>query len=221
MFKTSAVVAITDEKCVGCQRCVSVCPSDALAMNGRLAVLDEPRCVGCFKCVEACYPYNAISITANPNPTTLTVPEDEYEQPSVDDLCAKARYAPDAMVCLCTGTTAAEIAAAIVDGVHVPEDLALATGVRAKCGMWCLAGVMRLLDAHGVSVERSAKDHRIYTDGCGTHVGIWTIPDEVADKYPEYRLKENLAAVEDGTILNSPNPAFPDVAPAPEGKVAR
>ena len=138
MFKTSAVVAITDEKCVGCQRCVSVCPSDALAMSGRLAVLDEPRCVGCFKCVEACYPYNAISITASPNPTTLTIPEDDYEQPSVDDLCAKARYAPDAMVCLCTGTTAAEIAAAIVDGVHVPEDLALATGVRAKCGMWCL-----------------------------------------------------------------------------------
>jgi hypothetical protein len=87
--------------------------------------------------------------------------------------------------------------------------------------MWCLAGVMPLLDAHGVSVERSAKDHRIYTDGSGTHVGIWTIPDEVADKYPEYRLKENLAAVEDGTILNSPNPAFPDVAPAPEGKVTR
>jgi Fe-S-cluster-containing hydrogenase component 2 len=93
-------VQITDEKCVGCQRCVNVCPSDALAMNGRLAVLDQPKCVSCFKCVEACYPYNAISITADPHPKTLTVPEDDYEQSSVDELCAKARYAPDAMVCL-------------------------------------------------------------------------------------------------------------------------
>jgi Fe-S-cluster-containing hydrogenase component 2 len=167
VFETSAVVQITDEKCVGCQRCVNVCPSDALAMNGRLAVLDQPKCVGCFKCVEACYPYNAISITADPHPKTLTVPEDDYEQPSVDEHCAKARYAPDAMVCLCTDTTAAEIAAAIIEGVHVPEDLTLATGVRAKCGMWRLAGLMRLLDAHGVSVERSAKDYRIYTDGAG------------------------------------------------------
>jgi Fe-S-cluster-containing hydrogenase component 2 len=161
MFETSAVVEITDENCVGCQRCVNVCPSDALVMDGRLAVLDQPKCVGCFKCVEACFPYNAISIKRDPNPTKLTVPEDAYEQPSVDELCAKARYSPDAMVCLCTGTTAGEIAAAIVNGIRVPEELTLATGVRAKCGMWCLAGVMRLLDADGVSIDRSAKDYRI------------------------------------------------------------
>lgn len=214
MFETSAIIEITDEKCVGCQRCVNVCPSDALAMSGRLAVLDEPKCVGCFKCVEACHPYDAISIKSNPDPQVLTVPEADYDQPAVDDLCAKARLTPDAIVCICTQTTAAEISAAIVNGVHEPEELCLATGVRAKCGMWCVAPTMRLLQAHGVTIERSPKDQRLYTDGSGTEIAIWTISDEVAEKYPEYRLKENLAAVEDGTALHSPTPWFPDIQPS-------
>lgn len=213
MFKTSAVVAISDEKCVGCRRCVNVCPSGALEMDGKLAVLDEPKCVGCFKCVEACGPYEAISIAADPNPRVLTTPEDTYDQPAVDDLCAKARLAPQSVVCVCTGTTAAEVAAAITQGVHEPEDLTLATGARSKCGMWCMSPIMRLLDAHGVAVDRSPKDQRIYPDGAGTQVGIWTIPDEVAQRYPEYRLKENFEAIEDGAILISP--PFPEVRRSP------
>ena len=94
MFRTSAVVEITDEKCVGCRRCVNVCPSGALEMDGRLAVLEEPKCVGCFKCVEACGPYEAISIKRDPSPRVLTTPEETYDQPAVDDLCAKARNRP-------------------------------------------------------------------------------------------------------------------------------
>jgi Fe-S-cluster-containing hydrogenase component 2 len=214
MFQTSAVIEITDENCVGCRRCVNVCPSDALQMHGRLAVLDRPKCVGCFKCVEACYPYNAISVVADPEPRVLTVPEPQYQQPAVDDLCRSARLAPDAIVCICTRTTAAEIAAAVVAGATEPEELTLATGVRSICGMWCLTPTMRLLAAHGVHVERSDKDHRLYPDGAGTNVAIWTVPDEVADKYPEYRLRENRAAVDDGTALNSPTPWFPDIQPA-------
>jgi Fe-S-cluster-containing hydrogenase component 2 len=213
MFQTSAVVEITDEKCVGCRRCVNVCPSGALEMDGRLAVLEEPKCVGCFKCVEACSPYDAISIKRDPNPRVLTTPEASYDQPAVDDLCAKARLAPDAVVCICTQTTAAEVAAAITQGVHEPEELALATGARSKCGMWCMSPIMRLLDAHGVRIERSTKDHRIYPDGSGVEVGIWTVTEEVAERYPEYRLKENFEAIENGAILSSP--PFPEILRSP------
>jgi Fe-S-cluster-containing hydrogenase component 2 len=213
MFKTSAVIEITDENCVGCKRCVNVCPSDALAMQGRLAVVDQPKCVGCFKCVEACAPYNAISVVADPDPKVLTVPSEQYQQPAVEELCGSARLACDAIVCVCTGTTAAEIAAAIVDGAREPEELTLATGVRSKCGMWCLTPTMRLLNAAGVHLERSDKDHRLYPDGAGTDVAIWTVSDEVADKYPEYRIRENRAAVDDGRSLNSPTPWFPDIQP--------
>lgn len=212
MLETSAVIAVSDEACVGCRQCVSVCPADALSMKGRRAVVDEAACVGCFKCVEACTPFDAISVKRDPNPRVLTVPAEEYPQPEVDELCRQARLSPDARVCVCTGTTAAEIAAAVLAGIQEPEQLTLATGVRSKCGMWCLTPTMRLLEAHGVEVSRPYNDRRIYPDGC-TDVAIWTIPDDVADKYPEYRLRENLAAVESGESLNSPTPWFPDVQP--------
>ena len=213
LFTTSAIVQISEEACVGCTRCVNVCPSEALAMEGRLAVLDEPKCVGCFKCLEACIPYNAISIRRDPNPRQLGVPAERWDRPEVIELCAMARFAPEQAICMCTSTSAAEVAAAIIDGVREPEELTLATGVRAKCGMWCLTPVMRLLAAHGVEIERTAKDYRIYADGDGTEVAIWTIPDDVADRYPEYRLRESLEAVESGKNLNSPAPMYPDIQP--------
>lgn len=215
MYQTLAVVAVNDEACVGCRQCVSVCPADTLSMDSGRAVVDESACVGCFKCVEACAPFNAISVVRDPNPRVLTVPADEYPQPEVDELCRRARLAPDAKVCVCTGTTAAEIAAAVLAGVEEPEQLTLATGVRSKCGMWCLTPTMRLLAAHDVEVTRPYNDRRLYPDGC-TDVAIWNIPDDVADKYPEYRLRENLAAVESGAALNSPTPWFPDVQPGPD-----
>jgi hypothetical protein len=76
-----------------------------------------------------------------------------------------------------------------------------------------MSPIMRLLDAHGVHIERSAKDQRIYPDGSGIDVGVWTIPDEVAQRYPEYRLAENLQAIENGAILSSP--PFPEVLRSP------
>src|SRR3954467_7616092 len=82
MFAPSAIVRINDEACVGCRRCVNVCPSDALAMDGKLAVLDEPKCVGCFKCVEACMPYDAISVRRDPNPRELGVPPERWDRPA-------------------------------------------------------------------------------------------------------------------------------------------
>jgi bacterioferritin-associated ferredoxin len=182
-------------------------------MSGKLAVLEDSKCVGCFKCVEACIPYNAISVRRDPNPREFGVPQERWERPEVRELCAKARLDSQQAICMCTSTTAAEVAAAIIDGVREPEELTLATGVRAKCGMWCLAPTMRLLAAHGIEIERSTKDHRIYGDGDGTDIAIWTIPQDVADRYPEYRLRENLDAVESGQNLNSPTPMFADIQP--------
>jgi hypothetical protein len=72
---------------------------------------------------------------------------------------------------------------------------------------------MRLLDAHGVRIERSTKDQRIYPDGAGIEVGIWTVTEEVAERYPEYRLKENREAIENGAILRSP--PFPEILRSP------
>lgn len=214
MFETTAVVEVLDDNCVGCKRCINVCPSDALAMQGRLAVVDQPSCVGCFKCIEACGPYKAIKPIADPEPRVLTIAPEDRDEVAAEELCHAARLAPDQIVCVCTSTTAVEIAAAVVSGISEPEQLTLATGVRSKCGMWCLTPTMRLLAANGVETERSDKDHRLYPDGSGVAVGIWSISEEIADKYPEYRLRQSQAAVEDGTSLNSPTPWFPDVLSA-------
>jgi Fe-S-cluster-containing hydrogenase component 2 len=213
MYKTSAIVSVTEDTCVGCRACYYVCPSEAITMVQRRAEVDESRCVGCFKCLEACIPYGAISIMRDPNPRTFRIPKEEIDQPGVEALCRSAQFHPKQWVCFCTFTTAGEIAAAILRGIRTPEELTLATGVRAKCGMWCLAPVMRLFKAHGVELERSKKDYRLYPDGDGSQVAIWTISDEVASKYPEYYLEEDRKAVEEGEVKN---PLFPDIQQRPQ-----
>jgi len=177
-------------------------------------VLDEPKCVGCFKCVEACTPYDAISVDRAPAPRVLVTPVRADTEGAVADLCARGRLLPQSVVCVCTRTTAGEVAAAIVDGASAPEAVTLTTGARAKCGMWCHAPVMRLLHAHEIIPDSEAKDQRHYADSGATDVAIWTIPDEVADRYPEYRLRESREAIESGTIMNDPTPMFPDIQPA-------
>lgn len=49
--------------CIGCTRCLKVCPSDAIAMEGNLAVIDPMKCVNCSKCYEVC-PTKSISSPA-------------------------------------------------------------------------------------------------------------------------------------------------------------
>lgn len=46
--------------CIGCQKCFKVCPSDAITMDGPLAVIDQSKCTSCDLCREAC-PTKSIS----------------------------------------------------------------------------------------------------------------------------------------------------------------
>ena len=211
MFQQSVAVKIIDEACVGCRLCTQVCPSGALSMKGKLAVLDEPRCVGCMKCIEQCLPYGAIEMAMRESPPQLLgIPESDRDTPEVAELCASARLDPGQVICVCTGTTAGEVAAAVASGITEPEDITYATGVRALCGWLCLTPVTRLLDAAGVEIKRAASDTRLYPEG--TKIAIWNIPDGVDEKYPEYRLKESLEAINAGE-MNEPSPWFADIQP--------
>ena len=60
-------IPIVDEtKCVGSATCVSVCPTDALAMAGPVPWLIRPAdCVSCAACVAAC-PVKAIAMKPLP-----------------------------------------------------------------------------------------------------------------------------------------------------------
>ncbi len=53
------MIIIDEEKCIGCEKCVKVCPVDALWMEEGIAELDEEVCISCSACVTAC-PVDAI-----------------------------------------------------------------------------------------------------------------------------------------------------------------
>lgn len=48
-------------KCIGCTKCVAVCPFGALSMSGKKAVVNMSACTLCGACVQVC-PVEAISI---------------------------------------------------------------------------------------------------------------------------------------------------------------
>lgn len=52
---------IEDERCIGCSRCMKVCPTEAIRINGGKATIQEHRCIDCGKCYEVC-PAQSISI---------------------------------------------------------------------------------------------------------------------------------------------------------------
>lgn len=52
---------IDKETCTGCESCVSECPTEAISMDGEVAVVDEEACVDCGACVDVC-PVEAISM---------------------------------------------------------------------------------------------------------------------------------------------------------------
>ena len=53
------------KKCIGCGRCLAVCPVEAISLVKDKAVIDQDRCVFCGACMQAC-PQAAISETRSP-----------------------------------------------------------------------------------------------------------------------------------------------------------
>ncbi len=54
-------VQISEEICVGCGKCVRVCPQKALSLSGKKSQVDVERCIGCFECITVC-PVKAVTI---------------------------------------------------------------------------------------------------------------------------------------------------------------
>jgi NAD-dependent dihydropyrimidine dehydrogenase PreA subunit len=54
--KTMAFNPIVDEnKCVGCEECVDVCPTEVFEMENEKSVpVNAEECIGCESCVEVC-----------------------------------------------------------------------------------------------------------------------------------------------------------------------
>ncbi len=56
-------VVVDQDKCVGCEECVEVCPVDVYEMqDGKSVPVNADECLGCESCVEVC-DQEAITVT--------------------------------------------------------------------------------------------------------------------------------------------------------------
>jgi glutamate synthase (NADPH/NADH) small chain len=62
-LKVKPQVSVNRERCVGCQDCITRCPTSALSMDVKewVAAVDNTLCVGCRQCRRTC-PVSAISV---------------------------------------------------------------------------------------------------------------------------------------------------------------
>ncbi len=56
---------ISQDLCRGCKSCVDNCASNAITVEGDIAVIDGSKCIRCYCCHELC-PYGAVEIKAPP-----------------------------------------------------------------------------------------------------------------------------------------------------------
>lgn len=180
---------VDEEKCVSCPMCANVCPTAAIPLpaRGEKAHVLEERCVGCPNCSGVC-PVDAITMKERDRPLVLGVDTSRVDEASILELCRRAHLHPQQWLCLCTATRVQEGAAAILLGARTPEEVALQTGTRSGCTVYCLQPTLRLLKAHGVEVKQP-EGYRWYD----TSQTCWDVPKDVIERYPGHFLEEDLA----------------------------
>ena len=55
---------VEESRCIGCSRCMKICPTEAIRIRGGKASIQEHRCIDCGKCYEVC-PAQAITVAAD------------------------------------------------------------------------------------------------------------------------------------------------------------
>jgi Fe-S-cluster-containing hydrogenase component 2 len=54
------------EKCIGCGKCVEICPVQAIKMEGDYPLVDKDWCIGCGVCAVPC-PSSAVKLVRKTN----------------------------------------------------------------------------------------------------------------------------------------------------------
>lgn len=170
--------AINREKCTGCGICSKVCPTLAVEVKDRKAVVDPSRCLACANCHQRC-PVESVTLERLEQSFTVSTMVRDKDRARVDALCLKAGFNPSQILCYCTATRADEVAAAIVQGAGTPEEISFRTGLRTGCSVECIQPALRLLEAAGVNPVPPEGGWQWY----GRTVKLQEIPESVKAKY--------------------------------------
>jgi len=186
MVEIRFLALVDQEKCKGCLGCENVCPTEAIKVVNKKAEVYPAKCLACRNCSGIC-PEDAIKIIPRTEPLKFGVDWRDVDQDALINLCVKAHLHPHQWLCLCTATRVRDGAAAVLKGARSPEEIALMTGARSGCTVYCFQTMMRLLKAHGIEVPPSERGYRWY-DCTPT---LWDVPPEVVKKYPGHFLEED------------------------------
>ncbi|HZJ62554.1 MAG TPA: NAD(P)-binding domain-containing protein, partial [Kofleriaceae bacterium] len=115
--------SINDDRCIGCEACVDVCPTEVLDLvDHKARVLRFSDCVQCEQCANACPTQALVMYRQGTTPRVLTVPElDEHFQTGVPGQYLIGEVAGKPLV-----KNAANLGRAVVE--HIARELGGARG---------------------------------------------------------------------------------------------
>jgi Fe-S-cluster-containing hydrogenase component 2 len=189
-------IEVLADNCTGCYLCEQICPTGAMVMVGpkskALAVVDNDKCVACFRCVDICQD-DALLAPRRATPLVFGTDPASADQAAIMDLCDRAKIDPNRVACPCSSTSVREVAAAILNGAHTMEDVALKTAVQSGCLMYCFAPVHRLLVTFlGQELEPLSKN-KFYN----TSYVLDDVPDHVAERHPRFYIAEEKLSLQE------------------------
>lgn len=178
MKKATLLAEVERAVCRGCKICEKICPVFAIEIIEKKASVDVSKCLGCSNCESRC-PYYAIKMVKREDPFTIGVDVSAYDRGKIRELCEKAHFNPEQVLCYCVGVRAEEVAAAILGGAKTPEEISSLTGIRTGCTIECIQPLLRMVEAAGLPLKRNEDGWQWY----GTTVTAWTMPEGVTEKY--------------------------------------
>lgn len=178
-MKTVKTRAVVDPgKCNGCKMCSMVCPTDCIVFGeDRKPLIQEEHCAGCSSCAEHC-PQYAVVMEPLKEPRKIFCDPSLRDEDKIQEICKNAHFFPKQEICVCTRTTAEEVAAAILSGAKTPIDLSRMTGIRTGCKCCCSETPLRMLNAAGIDPGK-APGYQWY----GLTQTLWTISESVKQRY--------------------------------------
>lgn len=187
-------IAVLAENCTGCYLCEQICPTGAIAMVGpksaALAVVDNDKCVACFRCVDICDD-DALLAPKRATPRVFGTDPASADPAAILTLCERAKIDPNRVACPCSSTSVREVAAAILNGAHTMEEVALQTAVQSGCLMYCFAPVHRLLSTFLGHPPAPSSKNKFYN----TSYVLDDVPDDVAARHPRFYIAEEKLSI--------------------------